>query len=300
MTSDPIVIFGTGRCGSTLVNDLLAHHPEVAWLSRLNVMFPSYPAVNRWLLRAIDLPVVGQALRDRLGPSEAYPFHATLHAGIAGSVRDLEARDVLEREVPRIRAAWMANRTPRRHRLLVKFAGWPRVGLVQRVLPEAKFVHIVRDGRAVAASLMRMPWWGGWRGPEAWRFGPLSAKDRREWEKSGRSFAVLAGLQWKICLEAAEAVCKALPEDRCREVKYEDLCADPRAVLAELCDFLELPVTPGFEEAWARLDVRPAGEGWRQDIDAGELAHLDRVIADPLRRYGYAPLSRSPVRTANL
>ncbi len=294
MTSDPIVIFGTGRCGSTLINDLLARHDHVAWLSRFNVLFPETPWVNRWFLRAVDLPVIGPRLQDQIGPSEAYPFHRLLHAGIPESLRDLQGHDVLESEVGRIRRAWMANCGGRRHRLLVKFAGWPRVGLVRRVLPEARFLHIVRDGRAVASSLLRMAWWKGWRGPDAWRFGPLSESDRATWEASGRSFTVLAGLQWKICLEAAEAAKASLPAHRVLELRYEDLCAEPSRVIGEVCQFLQLPRTRRFERAWARVDIRPPGDSWRRQLDPRELAHLERAIAEPLRRFGYEVSPAAP------
>jgi len=300
MTSAPIVIFGTGRCGSTLLADLFTRHERIAWLSRLNILFPDRPGINRALLGALDLPLLGRRLRDVMRSSEAYPFHNRLHGGLGESVRDLGPRDVASSEVARIREAWLANRTRRRPRLLLKFAGWPRVGLVDRVLPDARFVHLVRDGRAVAASLLRMPWWRGWRGPDGWRFGPLGDADRAAWETSGRSFAVLAGLQWKVCLEAAEAAMAPLPPERLLQVRYEDLCAEPQRVIADLCRFLDLPRSPAFAAACEQMGVRPASTSWRRELDAADLAHLDRVLAAPLRRFGYAvdPTAR-PIEGTN-
>jgi len=43
----PIIIVGTGRCGSTLLFRLLAMHPNVGWLSTFNEVFPT----QLWLSR---------------------------------------------------------------------------------------------------------------------------------------------------------------------------------------------------------------------------------------------------------
>lgn len=55
--------------------------------------------------------------------------------------------------------------TKKRNRLLFKITGWPRVGFLHEIFEDAKFIHLIRDGRAVAYSLLQQPWWEGWRGP---------------------------------------------------------------------------------------------------------------------------------------
>ena len=97
---------------------------------------------------------------------------------------------------------------------LHKFTGWPRSGFLQRILPDARFVNVVRDGRAVANSFLQMPWWRGYEGPEGWGWGPLPEEYQQIWEESGRSFAVLAGLEWRILMEAFEAAQARVPDDQ--------------------------------------------------------------------------------------
>ena len=64
--------------------------------------------------------------------------------------------------------------------------GWPRAGFLHAVFPDARYVNVIRDGRAVANSWLQMDWWLGYRGPEHWHFGPLSDEHREVWERSGR------------------------------------------------------------------------------------------------------------------
>ncbi len=97
-----------------------------------------------------------------------------------------------------------ADRPEKRNRLLVKITGWPRLGYLHEIFPDAKFIHVVRDGRAVVNSLINVDWWDGWKGPQNWRWGDLDLSQTDEWEKYGKSFVVLAGIQLKIIMNALE------------------------------------------------------------------------------------------------
>ena len=89
--------------------------------------------------------------------------------------------------------------------------GWPRTGLLRAAYPDAKFVHVVRDGRSVANSWLQMGWWDGYRGPDNWYLGPLSRADQTEWEDSDRSFVVLAGIGWRILMNAMDEARALMP-----------------------------------------------------------------------------------------
>ncbi len=84
---------------------------------------------------------------------------------------------------------------------------------LSKYFEDAKFVHIVRDGRAVAASVMQLEW------------GPGNILDAADWWLRKLSFAF-----------AAEVF---LPE-RVTRVKYEDLLENPERELRKLCKFLDI------------------------------------------------------------
>jgi hypothetical protein len=165
--------------------------------------------------------------------------------------------------------------------------------LLHRVFPEARFIHVVRDGRAVANSWLQMPWWNGYEGPDRWNWGPLPADAHQVWEDSGRSFAVLAGLQWKVLLEAFEASRAEIPADRWLDVRYEDFVAEPRERMTDMLGFLGLPWNETFERGFATHAFSPGRtDAFRRDLGIHDLAMLEAAISPELRRLGYLTQDR--------
>src|SRR6266511_4371024 len=84
--------------------------------------------------------------------------------------------------------------------------------------PEGRFVHIIRDGRDVALSLM----------------------DRR----FGQGHIVEAARYWRRRVTLGRAAGKRIGPARYREVRYEALLENPERTVRELCEFIELPFEP--------------------------------------------------------
>jgi hypothetical protein len=166
---------------------------------------------------------------------------------------------------------------------------------IRRVLPEARFIHLIRDGRDVALSL-----------------APL-------WFAPGRDPETLARA-WRTQIEAA----RRLGANRVDylEVRYEALVEHPRRELARVCAFLDLPYDERMERwhetarerlAEHRSRFRPDGSllisheervynqrftmrppalervfRWRREMDGDTLARFERVAGDLLETLGYA------------
>jgi hypothetical protein len=131
---------------------------------------------------------------------------------------------------------------------------------IQQALPEACFIHVIRDGRDVALSIM--PLW----------FGPNTVED--------------AARQWTNRIAGARKQASEL--DRYAEVRYEDLVRDPAATLRRLCDLLALP--------WdkAMLDYHRSAERRLTEM-AGDLQWRDgRTIPGSTRLSMHALASRPP------
>ncbi len=120
----------------------------------------------------------------------------------------------------------------------------------------------------------------------------------KEWEDSGRSFAVLAGLEWKLLIEAFEAARALVPESQWLEVRYEDFVAAPREHMRAMLDHLGLSWTPAFEQGFRRYTF-DAGrrEAYRRDLGIHDVAMLDASLAPVLApaRVRRAP-DRRPTR----
>jgi hypothetical protein len=301
-SADLAFVLGTGRCGSTLVHEVLARHPDVGFVSNLEDRLPFLPLPARYnnaIYRRVPDALTTKG-RLRFAPSEAYrALDREVSPAISAPVRDLLAEDVTPWLEQRFRTFFTTRaRSQGRPLFLHKFTGWPRSGFVRRIFPEARFIHVVRDGRAVANSFLQMPWWQGYRGPDEWSWGRLPPAMAAEWESSGRSFAVLAGLEWRILIEAFEAARDLVPETQWLEVRYEDFVAEPREHLQRMLDHLGLTWTPEFERGVRRYTF-DAGrrEAYRRDLGIHDVAMLDASLAPALARHGYvkAP-SPAPAR----
>jgi protein-tyrosine sulfotransferase len=155
--------------------------------------------------------------------------------------------------------------------------------------PQASIIHIIRDGRDVVCSMRTHPDWhwvdGRWRKVLAPRSVEAYA---RRWLAD-----TTAGLAWR-------------DDPRYVEVRYEDLVADPQAVLRSICD----GIGAGHDSQWLALvgrrepaaepgaeqTKRPDYEGaisavsvgrWRSDLSADERSVVERLCGPRLRELGY-------------
>lgn len=298
------VVVGTGRCGSTLVQELLARHPAVGFVSGFDDKLPRLnltgrfngPLYRRSAPRPAGMTSLGHSQRLiergrlRVAPSEAYQLlDRHVLAGYSRPCRDLVADDLTPYVAGRLRDFFDRRIARQRAPLLLQHVtGWPRTGLLRAAYPELPVVNVVRDGRAVANSWLQMGWWDGWRGPDGWFLGSLPDDLRAEWEESGRSFPVLAALGWRMLMDAFANARAAHPGGQWLDVRYEDLLAQPRAEVGRMLDFLGLDWSPAFERGFGRYRFHTGrGAAYRDELSPPQLTAVERVLEKPLAQWGY-------------
>jgi hypothetical protein len=288
----PIIIVGTGRCGSTLFHRLLANHPQLMWLSGFTYRYPAKPKWNRWAVEAMDIPLLRRLFGERVRPGENYRFWDHYCYGFSEPCRDLLRSDVSARVKKQVHAAFEPMLTGKRDRLLIKITGWPRIGYLNEIFEDAKFIHVLRDGRAVASSLLHVGFWRGWYGPQGWRAGLLSPEDQAVWESYDRSFTALAGLEWRIQMRAMEAAKAKVDPKQYYEVRYEEFCEQPVEHFRRVLDFVELPESREFERQVRAASIRSMSNRWRDDLAPAQQTILDDLLRPDLQKYGYGESSR--------
>jgi hypothetical protein len=152
--------------------------------------------------------------------------------------------------------------------------------------PDAVAVHVVRDGRDVATSLLERGWLSAGRtGADDARlaFGAHArfwVEPGREEEFARASEATRAAWAWRRYVTAAGAV----PE-RTVEVRYEQLVQDPAAAASRVA--AALGVDAGLvAAAFARAHDTSAGR-WRRDLTPEQLADVEREAGAQLVALGY-------------
>lgn len=257
-------------------------------MSHLCDEHPLEPERNRRALSRMRTPGVRRLLRRLYQPYECYRFFDIAFPGFSAPVRDLRRSDVTDRAAKSIRRRLSLVTPAHRDSLVVKFTGWPRIGFLAEIFPEAQFIHLVRDGRAVANSLMQVSWWHGWRGPENWRFGPLPDHYREEWNSHDQSFTALAAIEWKLVMDAVEASRDEIRPERLLEIRYEDLCAEPYGMMERILAHCGVESSATLKNAMRRDPLRSRNARWREDLGPANAEILDSVLAGALGRFGYA------------
>jgi Sulfotransferase family len=307
------LVTGTGRSGTTLVQETLSRHPATGFVSGLDDKVPRLNSLGRYngrlYRRARPRDPAMRPWREasgllergrlRVAPSEAYGLlDRHVFAGFSTPCRDLLATDLTPYLERRLRAFFEARQRAQGCEVFLQhLTGWPRTGFLQAAIPDLRVVNVVRDGRAVASSWLQQGWWDGWRGPDNWIFGPLPPRLAVEWERSDRSFVVLAALGWKMLMEAFEAAREKVPPDQWLDIRYEDVLAEPRESFGRILEFLGLKWDERFEAGFARHSITSGrAEAYRSDLTAQQLCAIERVLAEPLARWGYGDDRRRPTR----
>ena len=294
----PVFVIGTGRCGTTALMDLIAYHGEFTWPSQYTARWPRRPQLAA-LSRIVELPPFTSRWRfTRYVPKHAenYSEWDERFPGFAEPFRDLVASDVTPLVKERIRASVRdLTRFQGKPRYITKYTGWSRIGFVKEIFPDAKFIHIVRDGRAVAYSYTTMPWWDGWAGAERSRWA-LPELMLRELERHDRSFVALAALQWRMLIDDISQASATLPDDDVLLLRYEDMVRDPIATARRGISFAGAdPHDRRFEAHLDRAarrivdpDSRPSPPPWKRNLSPAQIEMVNELCAEQLRRFDYA------------
>lgn len=165
---------------------------------------------------------------------------------------------------------------------------------IKREVPDALFVHTVRDGRDAALSL-----------------GKKGYVPRLPWDRSKSWWS--AAFYWDWIVNRCRVLGEAMPGDYL-EIHYEDLVSNPPETLRRIGAFIDHDLdyeriqkaavgtvgdpNTSFAAGGAEgktKDFNPIGR-WRQGYSPQELAHLESVIGGSLQAFGYALEAAAPAR----
>ncbi len=287
-----IFIVGTGRCGSSLIHELMALHQDMAFISNFDdrlALFDSKGCWNNAIFRAMR----GRWTKKgggRFAPSEAYRLISRRVSPIyANSCRDLVAEDASPWLKERFRdffyQRWLSQGKPY---VLHKYTGWSRVGFFAEIFPEAKFIHIVRDGRSVVNSWLKMPWWGGYRGDDNWLWGELTEKENKSWQDAETSFPALAAIGWNKLMNSYEVSGENMAPARMLTCRFEDFIQQPFQFMVNLQNWLELPLSKVLTSEFLGSRVRTTHhDAYLKELSKNQIACIENQMHQILHKYKY-------------
>jgi hypothetical protein len=273
---DPyLFIVGCARSGTTLVHRIVDAHPEIAitpemhWItrqfeSRNGLVTPELVSELSGHKRFTQFEIPREEFEGLLGSGEALPYPTFLRRvfGLYGKIKNKPL---------------VGNKTPAYVRSIPTFhALWP----------DAKFVHIIRDGRDVCISILN------------WKKAERIVGRYASWEEDPVS---TTALWWERKVRKAREDGAALGPGPYHETLYEDLVEDPERECKRLCEFLGVPyddamirfhegrerVKPGRSAKSAWLRVTSGLRDWRTQMCTGDVERFEAAAGDLLEELGY-------------
>lgn len=256
-----LFIVGSGRSGTTVLQQALNRHSRIV-----------IPPETGFFLDILGQPLRSQRYQMRrinadLGIDVPVPNLRVTQARDALLLYERIARAYLDR-LERSGVTYWGEKSPRHLLVLAR---------IRELIPDARIILVYRDGRDVALSLSRVPW-----APDDLylNFRTWLRYDRRQ--------------QWAERQRGINLLC----------VKYEDFVSAPEPHLRRVASFLEIDYEPAMAEgsgnqdgvpvrefAWKRDALDPINanriERWRKELSPREVAVLERLGGDALKRLGY-------------
>jgi hypothetical protein len=280
----PVIIIGAARSGTNMLRDALARLDGVAtWpCDEINYIWRHY-----WASWPND---------------ELQPAHATARAR-----RFIRAAFCAQAQ--KTQPGWLVEKT---------CANSLRVEFVRTIVPQAKFIFLIRDGRDVVASAAKR-----WTAPVDFRYVAAKARYvpftdapyyaarylghrlRRLFSRERRlptwgprfdgidlfaarhDTAEVAAEQWRRCVERAAESLAALPDRQLCTVRYEELVTRPVQELARVARFLGAPLDPQRLRAIAGGISADSVGKWRTELDAATQARIEARMRPTLENLGY-------------
>jgi len=238
----PLFLVGSERSGTTWLRLILSHHPRLSWSNEFEYAvdrvsdrgdWPRLDGYYKWL----DTHRIFRATGFTIDKSLDYP------SLIKSFLRQRAQRD----------GKPLVGATVHRHfdRLL-------------HVWPDARFIHMVRDGRDVANSAIKLGWAGTtWFGIDQW------VEAERLWDR------LAAGL----------------PRDRWTEISYENLVTQPEQTAQGLCRFIGIPYDQAMfdypKHTTYKAPSRQLGKQWRKTLTPFEVRLAEAKAGEMLVKRGY-------------
>jgi len=294
--SRPIFIIGVARSGTTLLYYLMAQHRDLAWFSqydRSKMFSKEFLKFYKLRKRLYDTrtwsheePIL--AHYDLLFdvPIE-FPTFWNHHIGKDwASEKDVDdsaqvhLRDTISEIIKEKKRKRFLSKYPRNS---------VRIRFLNRVFPGSIFINIVRDGRAVVASMLKRL-----KKENLDYFGiPLRNGNQSEFD-----LLEAHALQWVQVLEEINDARNHLKPEQYFELKYEDLVSDPKMWLKKIFSFCDLKQQNIFENKIKRVlgkrrieiiseKLSNRNKLSKNDFSQAEINRLNKIMKTPLERFEY-------------
>ena len=289
---EQIFLIGCARSGTTILGEFFQNNSQCYYLSEIDVWQKHSELlykIFRFIWRRIPNPVLIRTIHYKLSK-----ILLTLKISKPSS-HLLTENDVTLDMMRRVKnlISDIGNK-----RLVIKHPRYSlRIPFIKKLFPNAKFLHIVRDGRDVTCSLMGKQGSGYWAHikPSGWEY----------WQDNHPKGPIKYAWQWNETIEIINKEKSKLPERDFEEIHYEDLVSDPERVMKKVFEKFGIP----FERFQMELSKKVqnsmknsyiAGTSkyitidhskrigrFKENLTEDELVQVEKILGKNNAKYGY-------------
>jgi len=295
----PIFIVGSPRSGTTLLYEYLAMHKSLAWFSQHDHIsnftheYLEFINFRRRIfgIRNWSYPGRNHDVRYRTSfefPDE-YGSFWNMWIGKTWATEKDATEKVRHNLIMNIKN--LLNKKNKTRFLNKNPPHSVRIRLLREVFPDALFINIIRDGRAVVASMINSM--GGTKYTENYFGIPLKNNDQMNYEILERH-----ARQWIEVNEEIQNAKKYLKENQYFEIKYEKFIEDPKENIMKIQKFCELDDHDIFEKPMLRLyggkltltteKLQSRNDKWKKQFSEDEIISLEKIMSTELKRFEYS------------
>ena len=288
----PIFIIGSPRSGTSILYNTFRRHPDLAYICQGHNLFPHCAVFADRLFRllgahlSLDVPARARGTWATLqwqrggyyyseGNRVWNLFDSRRNINTTGHEIAIQEKEFYQRFVKKI------LRTSGKKRFVNKTPALSlRVAYLTKIFPDAVFIHILRDGRAVARSIMEKFEEFSFR-PKDWIADPELVG-----QLDGASRIVQCGLMWLATVRTVQSSLFELEARQSLTLRYEDLISDPATTLKQAYSVCDL-------NSSFRIDISDINfynnrnDKWKSELDRDEIRQLEALLGPTLSKLGY-------------
>ena len=236
----PVFIVGCGRSGTTIFGTALSKHRHVTYLHEPRHLWASaYPETDIWT-------------------PEAYSRDGKLV---------LTSADVEPRKTKKLSRLFRFEIIKSRRPILIEKlpANNFRLNFIHQMFPDARFIHIYRNGLEVARSIEKLSESGRWFGANFYKWDKivqyaLDRDDIKNLPALCTTYFDKGLLEWRLSTEAAVEFLRHLPYDAFFELDYDELLEHPIDTISRVLEFIgidsDLEVNKFVSESFVRRTTK--------------------------------------------
>jgi hypothetical protein len=275
-----VFLVGCARSGTTLLERIVDAHPQIAITPELHWITDRFKD-GGWMASEGRVTAELAAALAEQKRFRQLAFSRQEFEGLLGDGRPVAYRTFLNRLFALYREKkgklLVGNKTP-------AFVQW--VAVLHALWPEARFVHLIRDGRDVCLSVLN------------WDHAHKSAGRYSTWIEDP---VVTTALWWERKVRLGRRGGQRLKTGLYYEMRYEDLVSLPDEECSRLCDFLGVPydeamlrfhegrtrAKPGLDAKNAWLPITPGLRNWRTQMSPEDVERFEAAAGELLDDLGY-------------